>query len=408
MSDAPGRLPVSLVKDTAAAAGAPDAASAAAYRASAPNGCLAVVVRVPVRIVTVLLVLPVRMLWDALTACGRALKRTVWVPFARATSRVWHAVLAPVLYAVFVWPWTALWRYVLAPVGRAVALAAAAVGCGIAAAARGTGIALAWLARTLIVTPLSWLHRQVLTPLGHGIVAVLRGAGAGLAWLGRYALLVPGRALWVAVVWLVGLLVVVPAVFLYRWVLTPLGHGLVAAARGAGAGLAWLWRYGVLVPCGFVYRWMLAPAGRAAAVVAKEIADAFGHAWRVAGRISRAVFRFIGAVLRLLVADPVMWVWRNLVRPLGHGLREHVWRPAARAVREAARSARAAFSAARDSVRQTRAELRRALFGARSEPERQPLPGDGRVPWGAGSPHSRATAPKAPAPQRDDADFRTL
>ncbi|WP_189036734.1 hypothetical protein [Streptomyces daqingensis] len=411
MSDAQERLPVSLAKDPAAggtASGGARPAGPAAPAAPAPEGCLAVVIRIPVRIVTLLLVLPVRMLWDALIVCGRALKRTLWVPFARAMSRLWDAVLAPVLYAVFVWPWTALWRYVLAPVGRGAAWLAALVGSGIAAAARGIGAALSWLGRTLLVIPATWLYRQVLTPVGHGILAVLRGAGSGLAWLGRYGLLVPGKALWAAAVWLVGLLVVVPAVFLYRWVLTPLGHGVIAAVRAAVAALAWLWRYAVLAPCGFVYRWILAPVGRAAAVVAREIADALGHAWRVAGRISRAVFRFIGAVLRFLVVDPVVWVWRNAVRPLGRGLRDHVWRPVARAVREAGRGVRAAFAAARDSVRQTRAELRRALFGAPSEPERQPLPGNGRVPWGAGSPHSRASASKTPARQPDDADFRTL
>jgi hypothetical protein len=407
MSNTPDRQPVSLIKGTAAADGTAPAA-APSPGAPAPEGCLAVAVRIPVRIVTVLLVLPVRMLWDALTVCGRALKRTVWAPFARATRWVWQKVLAPLLYAVFVWPWTALWAYVLVPVGRAVAWLAAVVGGGIATAARGIGAALAWLGRTLVVTPLTWLYRRVLTPLGRGVAAVARGVGAGLAWLGRYGLLVPGRALWTAVVWLVGMLVVVPAVFFYRRVLTPLGRGVAAAVRGVGAGLAWLWRYAVVVPAVFVYRWVLTPLGRAVAVVARETADAVAQAWRVAGRISRAFFRLVGTVLRFLVADPAVWVWRSVVRPFGHAVRDHVWRPVAQALREAGRSARAAFAVARNSVRETRAELRRALFGAPSQPERQPLRGEGRVPWGAGSPHSRAKTPYAFGDDRDDADFRTL
>lgn len=451
MSNAPAHAPVSLVKD----APAPAPANGETDRqvvpptpaADAPvEGYLAIAVRVPVRIVTLLLILPVRMIWDALTVCGRALKRTVWVPFARAVSRVWHAVLAPVLYALFIWPWLALWRHLLAPVGRAVAWLAGAVGHGLAAGARGIGAALAWLGRTLILTPLSWIYGRLLTPLGHGMLAVLRGVRAGLAWLGRYVLVVPGRAIGTAVLWAVRLLVAEPAAFLYRWVLTPLGrgivagvrglraglawlwrygavvpcgffyrwvltplgHGVVAGVRGLGAGLAWLWRYGVALPCGFVHRWVLAPAGRAVAVIAKEIAEAFGHAWRVAGYVSRAVFRFLGALLRFLIADPAVWVWQHAVRPLGRGLRDGIWRPAARVVREVRRTARAALVTARASVRETRAELRRALFGAPSEPERKPLPDSGRVPWVAGSPHNSATTPNTFGPKRDDADFRTL
>lgn len=413
MSNAPAHAPVSLDKDAPAPAPASGEADghevSPAPAADAPvEGYLAIAVRVPVRIVTLLLILPVRMVWDALTVCGRALKRMVWVPFARAMSWVWHSVLTPVLYALFIWPWLALWRHLLAPVGRAVAWLAGAVGHGLAAGARGIGAALAWLGRTLIVTPLSWIYAQLLTPLGHGVLAALRGVRAGLAWLGRYVLVVPGRAVGAAVLWAARLLVAEPAAFFYRWVLTPLGHGIVAGVRGLGAGFAWLWRYGVAVPCGFVYRWVLAPAGRAVAVVAKEIAEAFGHAWRVAGYVSRAVFRFLGALLRFLIADPAVWVWRHAVRPLGRGLRDGIWRPAARVVREARHSARAAFAAARASVREARAELRRALFGAPSEPERKPLPDGGRVPWVAGSPHNSATTPNAFGPKRDDADFRTL
>jgi hypothetical protein len=128
----------------------------------------------------------------------------------------------------------------------------------------------------------------------------------------------------------------------------------------------------------------------------------------VAGYVSRAVFRFLGAVLRFLIAAPAVWVWQNVARPLGHGVRDVLWRPAARTVRAAGHSARAAFDAARASARETRAELRRALFGAPSVKEREPLPESGRVPWVAGSPHNSATTPNSFGSKRDDADFRTL
>ncbi|MGW7521287.1 hypothetical protein ACWGJ2_37495 [Streptomyces sp. NPDC054796] len=382
---------------------------------AAPEGCLAVAVRVPVRVVTLVLVLPFRLLWDALVACGRVLRRTVWRPFARGAQWCWYTliagpagwlwrrVLAPVLYGVLVWPWVALWGYVLAPAGRAAwryVLAptgrgvwwllsgtgrglwwlARAVGHGLAVGAHGTGAGLAWLGRVLVVTPLTWLYARLLTPVGHGLGAVFTALGHGLARLGRYLVVVPAVALWTGFTWLLRMLLVVPAVALYRHVLTPLGHGIVAAVHGAGRLLGWLVRYAVVVPAVAVYRWVLTPVGRAVAVVVRETVEGLGHAWRAAGYVSRAVFRFAGRVLRWLFVDPAVWVWRHVVAPVGRAVREHVWRPSARAVRAAGRSAREVLAAARASVRETRAELRRALFGAPRVEEREALPREGRVP----------------------------
>ena len=47
--------------------------------------------------------------------------------------------------AVFVWPFVALWRYVVVPV------------------AKGLG----WLGNVLFVIPAVWLYRYALTPVGH-------------------------------------------------------------------------------------------------------------------------------------------------------------------------------------------------------------------------------------------------
>ncbi|MGW6311511.1 hypothetical protein ACWFRU_03520, partial [Streptomyces sp. NPDC055099] len=76
------------------------------------EGCLAVAIRIPVRIVVLVLVVPVRLVWDALAVCGRFV-------YLRG----------------------------LRPVGRA----------------------LGWLGRTLIVTPLEWLGTYVLTPIALGV-----------------------------------------------------------------------------------------------------------------------------------------------------------------------------------------------------------------------------------------------
>ncbi|MEU9645282.1 hypothetical protein AB0D72_25360, partial [Streptomyces sp. NPDC048188] len=209
-----------------------------------------------------------------------------------------------------------------------------------------------------------------------------RGLCAGVVWLGRYLVVVP-------VVWLGRYLVVVPAVWLYRWVLTPVGHALAWCGRrlvrgvglvvtGVGFVLYWTVRVLVVLPVLAVWRWVLVPLGRALAVVGREVADALGHAWRIAGYVSRAVGRFLGTLLRWTVVEPVRWVYRSVLTPVGHAVRDGVLRPLAEAGRSAGRAARQALASARLSVRQARADVRRMLFG---EPvRRQPV--DRREPSG--------------------------
>lgn len=427
----PQARPVSLAKGDGPLPASGEGAARGPSGEEPFEGCLTRIVRLPVRIVTLLLVVPVRLVWDALAVCGRALRRTLWVPFARAAAWVWCRVLAPVLFALFVWPWAAAWRYVLAPAGRGLAWLARKTGSGVSWLARGLWAGIAWLGRTLVAAPLVWLYRCVLTPVGRAVAAAARAAARALAWLGgnlvaaplvwlyRHVLTPAGRVLVAALVgvglalaWLWRYLVVVPLVWAYRYVLRPVGLGAAAVAAGVGAGLAWLWRYAVAEPWRFLRRRVFRPVGWGLAVVGREIADAVVHAWRVAGHVSRAVFRFFGRVLRFLFVAPVVWLWRHVVRPVGRGLRYGVGRPVAAAAREAGRSVHAALSAARASVRETRAELRRALFGgpapaARAQ-ERRSLSGSGRVPWSAGSPHDSATAPEPSGAKRDAADFRTL
>ena len=243
-----------------------------------------------------------------------------------------------------------------------------------------------WVVRRLVVLPARWLYGSVLAPLG-------RGLAAGAAWVVRYLVVVPVVALGAALVWVAKALFWWPWVALWRYVLVP-------SARAVWTALTWLARVLVAVPARALHRWVLTPVGRVLAVVARETVDAFGHAWRAAGRISRAVWGLLARVLRWLFVAPVVWVWRHVVRPVGHAVRDLVWRPTARTARAAWRQTRAALAAARISVRQTRAEIRRALFGAPRTPDRarevgqQPEPvdpwrrspdrrepsGDGRVP----------------------------
>ncbi|MET7294200.1 hypothetical protein ABZS79_19075 [Streptomyces griseoloalbus] len=308
--------------------------------APAGEGCLVVAIRLPVRIVVLVLVVPVRMAWDAVVVAGRFLNDTVFRPLGR--------VLLWVGRAVFVWPFVGLWRYVLVPLGKG----------------------LAWLGHMVVVLPalafyryvliplghaLAWVYARVLTPAGQVLAAIGAGVWTGLAWLGRY-------------------LVVVPSVGLYRWVLTPVGHAIAWCGKGLvwlvtmivtgiGTALYWITRILLVLPVLAAWRWVLVPVGRVLAVVAREVGAALGHAWRVAGHLSLAVGRFLGAVFRWVFVEPVRWVYRIVLTPVGHVVRDIVLRPVAEAARAAGQAGRQALAAARASARQARADFRRMLLG---------------------------------------------
>ncbi|MFJ9894862.1 hypothetical protein ACIQPR_16235 [Streptomyces sp. NPDC091280] len=327
-----------------------------------PEGCLVVAIRVPVRIVVLVLVVPVRVVWDAVVVGGRFL---------------WRTVLRPVGRALFVWPVVALWRYAVVPGAKA----------------------LGWLVKVLVLVPAVWLYRTVLTPVGHALGWSARRIGDGLAWVYARVLTPVGHACaWVvggvaaAVAWLGRYALVVPAGWLYAWVLAPVGRafarcgrGLLWLARAVGTGvgvvLYWTARILLVLPAVALWRWVLAPVGRVLAVVGREVWDALGHAWRIAGHISLAVGRALATLFRWIFVAPVSWVYRTVLTPVGHVVRDLVLRPAAEAARGAGRVVRQALTAARESARQARADFRRMVFG---EPA-QPRPVERREPMGDGT-----------------------
>ncbi|MEU3148975.1 hypothetical protein, partial [Streptomyces griseus] len=320
------------------------------------EGILTTLIRIPVRIVVLVLVLPARMVWDALTALWHAADRTLLRPLGRAV--VWlldTLVLTPLTWlftwvvaplgkaaawlavALLIWPWIGLWRYVVVPVAR----------YGIAA-------------------PAVWLYRAVLTPLGHGLrwigtallLPALSGLGNGIGWLITVLLIVPLEFLWrYVIVPVVRYGLVVPVVWLYEAVLTPIGRGtawvlgtlwqgaawvlaqiwrgIAATGRGLGPAVAWLVMTLLVAPLAWTYRRILTPVGR-------EIAAAFEVAWRIAGYVSRAVGRALAWLARHLIGAPVSWAYRTVCTPVGHFVRDSVWAPARRAAAEAGRAARAA------------------------------------------------------------------
>ncbi|MFB7558284.1 hypothetical protein [Streptomyces brevispora] len=305
------------------------------------DGCLTVLIRIPVRIVVLVLVLPVRMVWDALAVCARAADRTLLRPLGRALSWLFQVLV--------VVPARLLWEWVLTPVGHG----------------------LRWLA-TAVLTPLGhglrWVYRALLVPAGRGIrtgvgrlltvVLVLPVVGV---W--RYVLVPLGPA----AAWVVEQLIVLPLEWVYRQLLTPLGHGVARLldllARGVVAGSRWLWAgldllvaVVLVTPLVWFCRRVLTPVGR-------EIAAAFGVAWRVAGFVSRAVGRALARLAWHLVGAPLAWAYRTMCTPVGHFVRDAVWAPARRAAVAAGRTARDTVRTARETVRRARHDAWRALVG---------------------------------------------
>jgi hypothetical protein len=333
------------------------------------EGCLVAAVRLPVRLVALVVVLPLRMLWDLVAVAGRfvrtALLAPLWRGFARAVSRLGRVLL--------VTPARWLYRWVLAPAGRGAGWVLRGAWWVLAGIGRGVATAVVWLVRWLLVAPAVLLYGWVLTPVGHALRWLGRRLADGARWLYRRVLTPLGhagrwlahglwavlRALGAAAAWLVRWLLVAPTVLLYRWVLTPLGRGIAWLARGTATVVAWLLRWLVVVP--------LTAVGRVLAVVAREVGEALGHAWRIAGRISLAVGRFLGTLLRWIFVEPVRWAFRAVLAPAGRFVRDAVLRPVGRGVREVGRAVGRALSTARVTVREVRRELRTALFGAPRE-----------------------------------------
>ncbi|MFE4060032.1 hypothetical protein ACFXP3_27685 [Streptomyces sp. NPDC059096] len=318
-------------------------------------GCLTVAVRIPVRVVVLLLVLPVRLVWDALVATARGLDRIALRPLGRACAWLYTSVLTPVargLARAVGGPATAVWQWVVVPVVRYGA-----------------------------VVPAVWIHRYLLTPLGQGIrrlhetllTPLGRGLGVAVVWLGRALLVWPCATLWRYVVVPVAVHGVArPLRWAYRRLLTPLGRGcaglLTVLGRG-GVRLLTALAYGgvrllmllVVTPVTWGYRRILAPVGR-------EVRAAFAVAWRVAGYLSRAFWRALGLVAWQLVGRPARWTYRRVCTPLGHWTRDRVWAPARAAGAVAGRAARDALRWTAETVRGARRDVWGALTGVPEGP----------------------------------------
>ncbi len=255
-----------------------------------PEGCLVVAIRIPVRIVVLVLVVPVRMVWDGLVAGGRLLTDAVLRPFGRALAWVaravlvwpfvglWRYVVVPLAKAlgwlgnvVLVVPLVWLFRHVLTPLGQGIVWVIRGIGAGLGldlraradtcGARRAVAVPgdrrrarMGLRARAHTVGPRSAVGAQGnrdgdrrcrargCTPSPRGSCGTwssyppsgcTRGSSRrsgraiawcvqGVAWLVSMVVTGIGFVLY----WVLRLLLVLPALALWRWVLTPVGRVL--------------------------------------------------------------------------------------------------------------------------------------------------------------------------------------
>jgi hypothetical protein len=275
------------------------------------------------------------------------------------------------------------WRG-LRRVGRGLRRAASALGRPFRAVGRAlaaAGRALGWAATRVLWWPLRWVgrgtgrvlelvYRYILTPIGHGIAAVVGAIGAGAEAVGR------------------GISFIVTRV--YFSVLTPLGHGLVAVARRVRDGFGWVGRQ--------LYRWILRPVGLAARAVGRFtvrvlyylsrpfvlLGRALWHLLKVLGRWIVGLFHVLvqgfefAARVGAAVGRGVVWAWSHSVwvpiRFAGRGLWDGAkWvgrgvRAVAEPVARRLRAVRAWYrhevtEPVKAALAAARRDIRRALFG---------------------------------------------
>ena len=344
----------------------------------AADGCLAGVIRLPVRVFAFAVVVPLRFLWELLCAvlhpvgaalawCGRLLGRVlygvlVW-PFA-ALYRYLLIPLGRLAVRLLKWSTAALYRYLLAPFGRLVVwLLKWSAGALHRYLLAPFGRGLAWIGRSLALPALRALVTYLLAPLGRALVRLLTVLLViPAAWLRRVALpwcgRLLGRVLYGALVW--------PFAALYRYLLAPFGRGLAWIGRSLalpalralvtyllaplGRALvrlltvllvipaAWLWRVALPwcgrtllladIAVGRMLAWSVRQTLRGLVLLVHHLVE-YLVVWpvRLLGRhLLLPAARALSWLVRVLLLTPLGWLWRTAVSPVLHGLvRAVVW-----------------------------------------------------------------------------------
>ncbi|MBH0776254.1 hypothetical protein [Nocardia bovistercoris] len=233
------------------------------------------------RAVAVLILVPVRLLWEGVKLSVRVSIAVVTyflehllVPLCVI---VWNWVIKPAWHLLKdgLWGWLlqqVLWGLVLTPV---LAFLLDFVLRPLRRAVED------WLWRRILVPAGAWLWRRVVRPMA--------------AWLWRWVLRPLGKIVLGVCVLAVDWLLVRPVRALWRWVLRPLWRALRVTLRFGWRVATVLVGVLIVTPCVFVYRRVLAPVFAALAVV-----------WNV------------------LVARPVRWTYVHVVTPMNRWASEIV------------------------------------------------------------------------------------
>ncbi|MGH3388528.1 MAG: hypothetical protein ACRDOO_06590 [Actinomadura sp.] len=211
----------------------------------------------PARAIAIVIVVPIRLLWEAVAAVGSALYTVVLQPLGRLLD---YVIVRP-----------ARWLFTVLVV-----------------------IPLRWLGRVLVVIPLRWVWRAILTPLGR--------------WLYTYVLAPVGRGLrWVVA----GLLLII---------LTPVGYVLELIGKGLRALYRWarpaLAAIGRVIVDALSFAWGVATAvvRFLGTVLYHTVVRPVRWVWRTTVRpVLVATGTAVAWTWRVAVASPTSWVRRNLL-----------------------------------------------------------------------------------------------
>ncbi|MFJ7899378.1 hypothetical protein ACIQ6V_02460 [Streptomyces sp. NPDC096198] len=213
----------------------------------------------------------------------------------------------------------------LLPVGRVLVLVLKGVGYVLAFAVGG--------ALAVVALPGRWLYRRVVKPVGRGVVRLVLGLAA--------VVLTVAVRCGAVLVLLVRYLAVVPASVVWRRVLVPVGRLLLVVGREVGAALghAWrvaghvslavgrflkaLFRWFFVAPGRWVYRTVLTPVGHLVRAVvlrpAAEAARGVGRAVRQTLAVARETARQARADLRRMLLGAAPQPQPGPSRELGEG-----------------------------------------------------------------------------------------
>ncbi|MBO2449020.1 hypothetical protein J4573_18095 [Actinomadura barringtoniae] len=220
---------------------------------------------------------------------------------------------------------TRLWRGLLWLLNVLIVLPLTLVGRGlawlfrgIATAAGAVAMAIAWVFATVVVLPLALLWRHILRPPLQGLWWLLRKIGSGLAYIG-HGIAAIGRAIGAG---LAAVARVIGAGLAYigrgiAAVFRAIGSGIAAVWRVIAAAFAWAWRTAsmilrrlgrvlIVIPALAIYRYVLRPIGLGVTWV-----------WRTFVVLPA---RWIGSVVRTVwhvtVRAPLRWINQSLVLPV--------------------------------------------------------------------------------------------